>query len=316
MGVASRSPDVIDAPSACENLDKEKTHLVIFFNILRRSSSIQASSSSTLMSKGTSTTKKTAAPTTKGPVPAVKAQKVSAKIPQAPQTPNNRPLSSAAPPGRPRKKAANKENVPPVSPLTSAGQGPLVSGSDGSEPSTDLAEENRRLKEKLAQMQAAQGTATAVAQQATATIEPLIRPPGEAGNRRRGFNLQKAMGLEDNTPLYNEIRRNLRTEITLVGLDVNLKWNEQDMRKNFRYLTTKRFPGNWAIAEMIKGYGQGSRKRARRARRGGSTEESGDENGDAEEMGSGDEEESGSDEEDEDLGDNEGLRRVKRPRVD
>ncbi|PPQ74533.1 hypothetical protein CVT26_007929 [Gymnopilus dilepis] len=165
---------------------------------------------------------------------------------------------------------------------------------DGPEPSTDLVEENRRLKEKLAQMQAAQGTATAVAQQATATIEPLIRPPGEAGNRRRGFNLQKAMGLEDNTPLYNEIR----------------------MRKNFRYLTTKRFPGNWAIAEMIKGYGQGSRKRARRAHRGGSTEESGEENGEVEEMGSGDEEESGSDEEDEDLGDNEGLRRVKRPRVD
>lgn len=40
---------------------------------------------------------------------------------------------------------------------------------------------------------------------AAAEITMLARPKGEAGSTVRGFNLQEAMGLKDNVPLYNEI---------------------------------------------------------------------------------------------------------------
>jgi hypothetical protein len=36
-------------------------------------------------------------------------------------------------------------------------------------------------------------------------IAALPRPKGEAGSTKKGFNLQEAMGLNDNALLYNEI---------------------------------------------------------------------------------------------------------------
>jgi hypothetical protein len=36
-------------------------------------------------------------------------------------------------------------------------------------------------------------------------IAVLSRPKGEAGSTKKGFNLQEAMGLNDNPLLYNEI---------------------------------------------------------------------------------------------------------------
>ena len=38
-----------------------------------------------------------------------------------------------------------------------------------------------------------------------AEITTLVRPKGEAGSATKGFNLQEAMGLEENGVLYNEI---------------------------------------------------------------------------------------------------------------
>jgi len=37
-------------------------------------------------------------------------------------------------------------------------------------------------------------------------IERLERPKGESGSKKKGFNLQDAMGLKDNTDLYNSIK--------------------------------------------------------------------------------------------------------------
>ena len=42
-------------------------------------------------------------------------------------------------------------------------------------------------------------------QRVAAKITTLVRPKGEAGSATKGFNLQEAMGLEENGVLYNEI---------------------------------------------------------------------------------------------------------------
>ena len=42
-------------------------------------------------------------------------------------------------------------------------------------------------------------------QHVAAEITTLVRPKGEAGSATKGFNLQEAMGLEENGVLYNEI---------------------------------------------------------------------------------------------------------------
>ena len=42
-------------------------------------------------------------------------------------------------------------------------------------------------------------------QRVAAEITTLVRPKGEAGSATKGFNLQEAMGLEENGVLYNEI---------------------------------------------------------------------------------------------------------------
>ena len=42
-------------------------------------------------------------------------------------------------------------------------------------------------------------------QRVAAEITTLVRPKGEAGSATKGFNLQEAMGLEENSVLYNEI---------------------------------------------------------------------------------------------------------------
>jgi hypothetical protein len=39
----------------------------------------------------------------------------------------------------------------------------------------------------------------------TSEIKTMGRPKGEAGSKRKGFNLQEAMGLKDNNILYNSI---------------------------------------------------------------------------------------------------------------
>ena len=39
------------------------------------------------------------------------------------------------------------------------------------------------------------------------------------------------------------------------------------VRKSFPYLTTERFPHNWAIADMVKGYIAGTRKERHRQAR-------------------------------------------------
>ena len=42
-------------------------------------------------------------------------------------------------------------------------------------------------------------------QHVAAEISLLVSPKGEAGSGTKGFNLQEAMGLEENSALYNDI---------------------------------------------------------------------------------------------------------------
>ena len=62
----------------------------------------------------------------------------------------------------------------------------------------------------------------------------------------------------------------------------NNNFDHFQVRKSYPYLTTARFPHNWAIAEMVKGYIAGTRKEHNRLAR-----EAGDE---GEQSGGGDSE--------------------------
>ncbi|KAF8205822.1 hypothetical protein K438DRAFT_1964234 [Mycena galopus ATCC 62051] len=90
------------------------------------------------------------------------------------------------------------------------------------------------------------------------------KPPGEAGDKKNGFVLQDAMGLEDDKDLYSSIQRSMHKAVTRVHLDLTLDYCKQApeklgavyklMCKDHNYLTQKRFPFNWASAEMVKQY--------------------------------------------------------------
>ena len=91
-------------------------------------------------------------------------------------------------------------------------------------------------------------------QRVAAEITPLVRPKGEAGSGSKGFNLQEAMGLEENSALYNDIlvraslfvfflmvtdivesvyyiQHELRVQVQVVKLDPKLHFAKQDAEK-------------------------------------------------------------------------------------
>ncbi|KAJ7055135.1 hypothetical protein C8F01DRAFT_1374038 [Mycena amicta] len=102
------------------------------------------------------------------------------------------------------------------------------------------------------------------------SIKSLVRPAGEAGSNRRGFNLQAAMGLIDDRKLYKDIQRHIRNNCKRVNIDGSIEFARQDVeklgmiyklgRKEFPYLTNKRFALDWAQADLVKQYLRNYRK--------------------------------------------------------
>ncbi|KAL0949791.1 hypothetical protein HGRIS_009829 [Hohenbuehelia grisea] len=89
-------------------------------------------------------------------------------------------------------------------------------------------------------------------------VEVLRKPKGEAGDSKRGFQLQDAMGLgdsEDGDMRYNELLHTNRQNAHKAGIDLNLTYRQQDpaaLAKLFKlnrmaipYLTRERFPSDW-----------------------------------------------------------------------
>ncbi|PPR02546.1 hypothetical protein CVT26_012015 [Gymnopilus dilepis] len=108
-------------------------------------------------------------------------------------------------------------------------------------------------------------------------VERMEKPPGEAGTSD-GFNLQESMGLKDDKDLYNNIMREVRTQVHLnPKLDPFITFNYQDagslanvyrkVTAMYPYLTSDRFPRSWPIAEMTKQYLANWRRRVRAAAR-------------------------------------------------
>jgi hypothetical protein len=165
---------------------------------------------------------------------------LSSSNPKTPVQMKGAPKPSGASKGRPRKNTGKENKGAPVSP--SGGEinaASLVPSSDeptGEDTQTSVADENRILRERLAKAECELDVLVSLlishtlvanlaaaeaaerkrkrqeneeAMRATAEkITTLVRPKGEAGNAKKGFNLQEAMGLNtssDKAVLYNEI---------------------------------------------------------------------------------------------------------------
>nr|GAT49004.1 predicted protein [Mycena chlorophos] len=111
----------------------------------------------------------------------------------------------------------------------------------------------------------------APAQATKDAITTLYRPSGEAGSLKKGFNLQDAMGLEDDRDTYKAIQRLVHRNARRVGLDASVDFARQDpgklamvykVARNMpgAYLTQERFPLDWAQADLVKQYMRNVRK--------------------------------------------------------
>ncbi|KAJ7933998.1 hypothetical protein B0H13DRAFT_2306027 [Mycena leptocephala] len=109
----------------------------------------------------------------------------------------------------------------------------------------------------------------------------LEKPKGEAGDRKKSFVLQTAMGLYDDNETFNAILCSVHANVVRANLDVKQDYCKQDPAKlsaifkpvmlrlivqchglidtahpdtQGLYLTEKCFPLNWSTAEMVKQY--------------------------------------------------------------
>ncbi|KAJ7143264.1 hypothetical protein C8R46DRAFT_1360689 [Mycena filopes] len=111
-----------------------------------------------------------------------------------------------------------------------------------------------------------QGAAT----QPQEVIVRLEKPKGEAGDSKRGFNLQDAMGLGDDEAEFRAIQRSVHKNVVRTNLDVTQVYRHQDpgklaavfklTRKDHPWVTERRFALNWAVAEMVKQYLRNKRR--------------------------------------------------------
>ncbi|KAJ6593285.1 hypothetical protein B0H19DRAFT_1055895 [Mycena capillaripes] len=130
-------------------------------------------------------------------------------------------------------------------------------------------EEIERLKALVAELSARKDTA-AVAEETghtrsqtqpqPETIDRREKPPGEACDRKNGFVLIEAMGLDQREEEYEAMLRYVHRCVARADLDIEQPYRKQDMRKKFAYLTEKRFHLNWATAEMVKQYLRNKRR--------------------------------------------------------
>ncbi|KAJ7848002.1 hypothetical protein B0H14DRAFT_2356918, partial [Mycena olivaceomarginata] len=108
----------------------------------------------------------------------------------------------------------------------------------------------------------------------TEPVERLERPKGEAGDGKRGFVLQSAMGLADDRDLFQAIlfQRSVHTNVVRTNIDFTIDFRRQDpaklaavyklVRNSSPFLSRERFPLDWAIAEITKQFLRKKRKHA------------------------------------------------------
>ncbi|KAJ6521758.1 hypothetical protein B0H19DRAFT_1371312 [Mycena capillaripes] len=130
---------------------------------------------------------------------------------------------------------------------------------------TELAAANKKIAEHAARGAAPGGNDED-------EVQRLERPKGEAGDKKNGFNLRVAMGLEDDAELYEAIVRAVNSNVARANLDYTVDFRRQDAaklaavykltRKDFPYLTRSRFPLDWATAEITKQYMRNKRRYA------------------------------------------------------
>ncbi|KAL0956406.1 hypothetical protein HGRIS_002553 [Hohenbuehelia grisea] len=199
-----------------------------------------------------------------------------------------------------RKKAAHQQTQPsnglrrtndnsPPAHDTSSTRNPRHLDDELTELQKRLAEHERReheiikrerqlqLRERELAKQAHHNEATACRER----VEVLRKPKGEAGDSKRGFQLQDAMGLgdsEDGDMRYNEFLHTNRQNAHKAGIDLNLTYRQQDpaaLAKLFKlnrmaipYLTRERFPNDWPQVEALKQYIRNARRGIARKQRG------------------------------------------------
>ncbi|KAF8153594.1 hypothetical protein K438DRAFT_1778179 [Mycena galopus ATCC 62051] len=184
-------------------------------------------------------------------------------------------------------RGANSQRQP-AAPARKGGR-PKKNGVQPTEEEEDPQLEIARLKGTQIVLQGIAHAARGV-EPAREEIVRLERPKGEAGDRKNGFVLINAMGLEDDPAQFTRIQAALHTNINVVraNLDVEVDYRRQDpaklaaayklvrlriklwpvphnhvkTRKEFPFLTEKRFPLNWGLAEMAKQYLRNKRKYA------------------------------------------------------
>ncbi|KAI5824660.1 hypothetical protein K523DRAFT_376184 [Schizophyllum commune Tattone D] len=135
------------------------------------------------------------------------------------------------------------------------------------------------LQAQVAALEAAANAARDKENRPTTNNRPieLQKPNGEAGGGKKGFNLQRAMGLEEEDEIYKRIQTDVRFNIWKYGLDPWKKYTRQSPekishvlqagRQQHKYLCTERFPDDWAQTEMIKTIVRNRRKYLRRKAR-------------------------------------------------
>ncbi|THU76675.1 hypothetical protein K435DRAFT_878865 [Dendrothele bispora CBS 962.96] len=96
---------------------------------------------------------------------------------------------------------------------------------------------------------------------AAESIEVILKPKGEAGDKKRGYNFQEAVKIEDNEE-WNTFLSYVRDNRTRCGLVLGRTFRQQDndailqlcrlTAKELPYFNKRRFPNYWPVREALK----------------------------------------------------------------
>ncbi|RXW22357.1 hypothetical protein EST38_g3475 [Candolleomyces aberdarensis] len=136
------------------------------------------------------------------------------------------------------------------------------------EAQAQVAEAQAAADEARAQAQAAQVIAAAQPLVTQSQVVPLPRPHGQT------FNVQSAMGLEDDDELYGSIQRTVRRAVVQAGIDLHSSLRAippeklaavyKKVRDTHPYMDRRRFPSDWPTLDLMKQYLRNHRKYSRK----------------------------------------------------
>ncbi|KAH9943583.1 hypothetical protein B0H21DRAFT_748568 [Amylocystis lapponica] len=162
--------------------------------------------------------------------------------------------------GRGRKRVVERpagtqnENVPPPARGPPNQVHPDDDVAMGNEEEVSRAALEAKIRELEAQLTAAKAAKT--------PASPPVQVPRPKGTAGQSYNLQEAMGLEDNYALYSAIRGYVRNLVRASRLNKKTRWNRQPIeiiskifklaRKEFPILA--RYAHDWPADEFAKAY--------------------------------------------------------------